>query len=138
MRERSGDETLYAELWSVPGCGPGTAIRYLYMLVGAKHLIKPDRMVFRFLAGTLGRPVSADEAQALLGAAAKRLQEADPTTSAVRLTMRSGTRSGAERLDDRHLDAAGHRVTLTPQDFGPSAPGRPVKLGPDVAEYDPP
>jgi hypothetical protein len=48
------------------------------MLAGADHLVKPDRMILRFLDRTLGRRVGPDEAQRLLSEAAAAL---GPTVS---------------------------------------------------------
>jgi|688.fasta_scaffold12445_1 hypothetical protein len=48
------------------------------MLAVREDLVKPDRMIFRFLERVVGRPVSPDEAQAMLTAAARELQPEFP------------------------------------------------------------
>jgi hypothetical protein len=67
-------EALTADLRTVPGNG-GADVRlgYLWMLLGADDLIKPDRIVLRWLAGVLGRGVREPEARDLIGAAAAQL-----------------------------------------------------------------
>ena len=56
--------------------GNGTSdvrLGYLWMLLGDDHVIKPDRMVLRWLAGVLGRRPTAADARAMIGAAAGEL-----------------------------------------------------------------
>lgn len=48
----------------------GSRGRYLFMLAGATDVIKPDRMVLRFLGDVLGRSVRAPEAQRIFSDAA--------------------------------------------------------------------
>ena len=57
----------------IPGQGSGISLRYFWMLAGSDELIKPDRMVLRFLADSLGRPVGADEALRLVAGAVAEL-----------------------------------------------------------------
>ncbi len=57
----------------IPGQSSGLSWRYFLMLAGREDLVKPDRMIFRFLERVVGRPVSPDEAQAMLTAAAREL-----------------------------------------------------------------
>jgi len=61
------DPALDRDLRAVHGQGSGIAVKYFFMLAGADHLVKPDRMIMRFLRRVLDRPVSAEEAQQLLG-----------------------------------------------------------------------
>lgn len=62
----------------IPGQSSGLSWRYFLMLAGRDDLVKPDRMIFRFLERVLGRPVGADEAQAMLTAAARELDREFP------------------------------------------------------------
>lgn len=58
---------------AIPGQSSGLSWRYFLMLAGREDLVKPDRMVLRFLERTLRRPVAPDDAQLLLRAAADTL-----------------------------------------------------------------
>ncbi|MBL8803155.1 MAG: hypothetical protein JNN27_14215 [Planctomycetes bacterium] len=62
----------------IPGQSSGLSWRYFLMLAGREDLVKPDRMIFRFLERVLGRPVGAGEAQAMLAAAAHELDREFP------------------------------------------------------------
>ena len=62
--------SLDAAVRSIPGQGSGLSLAYFWMLAGSDDHVKPDRMVLRFLADTLGRPeskITQGEAQDLLG-----------------------------------------------------------------------
>jgi hypothetical protein len=74
MKATSRQRELEARLTQIPGQGSGISLKYFYMLCGAQHLVKPDRMIYRFLERALGRSVTADEAQDLLTRACARLQ----------------------------------------------------------------
>ena len=67
-----------AEIRAITGQGSGISLKYFRMLVGSDELIKPDRMILRFLSKTLGREVGVEEAQDLLRAACTQLQERHP------------------------------------------------------------
>ncbi len=62
----------------IPGQSSGLSWRYFLMLAGRDDLVKPDRMIFRFLERVLGRPVDPDEAEAMLTAAARELDPEFP------------------------------------------------------------
>jgi hypothetical protein len=62
----------------IPGQGSGVSWSYFLMLAGREDLVKPDRMILRFLERSLGRPVAVAEAQALLAAATRELGTAHP------------------------------------------------------------
>jgi hypothetical protein len=62
----------------IPGQSSGLSWRYFLMLAGREDLVKPDRMIFRFLERVVGRPVSPEEAQAMLTAAARELDREFP------------------------------------------------------------
>ena len=51
---------------SIPGQKSGISLQYFWMLAGNDDLIKPDRMVIRFLETALDRSVTVDEANILL------------------------------------------------------------------------
>lgn len=69
-------------LRTVKGQGSGIAVRYFFMLTGADHLIKPDRMILGFLDRVLHRSVGQLEAQTLFTQAAERLRAEHPTVTA--------------------------------------------------------
>jgi hypothetical protein len=75
---RDADEELVTALESVRGQSSGVAVRYFFMLTGASYLIKPDRMILRFLTRLLGRTVDGEEAQAMLSATAIELRKKYP------------------------------------------------------------
>jgi hypothetical protein len=79
---RDADPKLFKELESVKGQSSGIAVRYFFMLAGADHLVKPDRMILRFLNRVLDRAVDGGEAQALLSTAAVELQKRYPEVTA--------------------------------------------------------
>lgn len=74
--EKIADEGLDRELRDVPGQASGISIRYFFMLAGSPDLIKPDRMILRFLTGALGRDVSPNEAVDLLAGVVTQLRAA--------------------------------------------------------------
>jgi len=76
------DTELEFELRRVHGQASGISVRYFFMLAGAQHLIKPDRMVIRFLSQVLGRAVDADQAQALVSGAVETLRQDYPAITA--------------------------------------------------------
>jgi hypothetical protein len=69
------DGALETQLRAITGMSSGIAIQYFWMLAGSQDLIKPDRMILRFIQNTLSRPfTSTTEAARLLIAAAQSLQ----------------------------------------------------------------
>lgn len=64
---------------AIPGQRSGVSLHYFWMLAGNDQLIKPDRMVLRFLSSALGREVRIAEAQSLLAESAKVLQQNYPS-----------------------------------------------------------
>ncbi|WP_371323173.1 hypothetical protein VX159_12240 [Dechloromonas sp. ZY10] len=64
---------------SIPGQRSGISLQYFSMLAGSDDFIKPDRMILRFVQPVLGRSVALDEAQALLAATVRFLNNSYPT-----------------------------------------------------------
>jgi hypothetical protein len=62
----------------IPGQSSGISLKYCWMLAGSDELIKPDRMVLRFLEDCLGRPVGTAEAPHLVAGAVARLKPLHP------------------------------------------------------------
>lgn len=63
----------------IPGQRSGISLRYFWMLAGSDDLIKPDRMILRFLSRALGRPVRIEEAGDILTGAAALLRRNYPS-----------------------------------------------------------
>jgi len=53
--EAANDAALDADLRLLPGQGQGTAVKYFFMLAGNEDLVKPDRMLTRFVNAYLGK-----------------------------------------------------------------------------------
>jgi hypothetical protein len=66
---------------SIPGQTSGISLAYFFMLAGSDNLIKPDRMILRFLENTIHRTVTLQQAQELLEETVKLLKEEYPTLS---------------------------------------------------------
>lgn len=75
-------EAVERDVRTIPGQSSGLSWRYFLMLAGREDLVKPDRMILRFLERTLRRSVRPDEAQALLRAAADALGREFPGLTA--------------------------------------------------------
>lgn len=80
--ESRGLAAVERDVRSIPGQSSGLSWRYFLMLAGREDLVKPDRMILRFLERTLRRSVSPDEAQALLRTAADALTPEFPGLTA--------------------------------------------------------
>jgi hypothetical protein len=77
------NSALDTQLRAVTGMGSGIAIQYFWMLAGSEDLIKPDRMVLRFIESALARPFdSIAEAVTLLIAATEALRLEAPALNA--------------------------------------------------------
>ena len=66
------------DIFAIPGQRSGVSLRYFYMLCGAQELVKPDRMILRFLESIVKKPVGIDRAQALLAEACHVLEPEHP------------------------------------------------------------
>jgi hypothetical protein len=66
------------EIKQIPGQGSGISLRYFFMLSGSEDLIKPDRMIKRFLESVLQRAVKVEECQHLLNKAVAELNAVYP------------------------------------------------------------
>jgi len=77
------DPKLDTQLRAVHGQRSGIAIQYFWMLAGSQDLIKPDRMILRFITEALSRPcASTAEASQLLIAASQSLRSEFPGLNA--------------------------------------------------------
>lgn len=62
----------------IPGQSSGISLRYFFMLAGSDDLVKPDRMILRFLKNILKRDVNLEESQKLLEKTSCKLIEIYP------------------------------------------------------------
>lgn len=74
----AADTTLEREVCAIPGQRSGLSFHYFLMLAGSDDLVKPDRMVTRFLTTVLQRSVTQREAQHLLPDVAAHLYPVYP------------------------------------------------------------
>ena len=68
-----GNNIFEADIKSIKGQSSGISLKYFYMLAGNGDLIKPDRMIMRFIEDTVKHSISVDDAQALLFEAASTI-----------------------------------------------------------------
>lgn len=60
---------------AIPGQTSGICLKYFFMLAGDSELIKPDRMIIRFLTAALNRPVNLHDAVGLVRGACDELKQ---------------------------------------------------------------
>lgn len=60
------DKEFEGEIKRIPGQSSGISLKYFFMLAGNDNLIKPDRMIIRFLSNVLNREVKLDECHPIL------------------------------------------------------------------------
>lgn len=63
------------DIKKIPGQKSGISLTYFFMLAGSDDLIKPDRMIVRFLESISGENVSLSDCQIILTEVAKKLQK---------------------------------------------------------------
>jgi hypothetical protein len=68
------DEKLDSVLRAIPGQGSGISVGYFFMLAGDDNLVKPDRMIVRYVGKAVGRTVSVHEAADAVLAACQLLK----------------------------------------------------------------
>jgi hypothetical protein len=54
------------EIKRIPGQKSGISLKYFFMLAGSDELIKPDRMILRFLENVTGKHLNLDDCQIVL------------------------------------------------------------------------
>ncbi|WP_291111921.1 hypothetical protein [Flavobacterium sp. UBA4120] len=67
-------EQFETEIKEIPGQNSGISLTYFFMLAGSDELIKPDRMILRFLENISGEKVSLKDCQVILAAVADQLK----------------------------------------------------------------
>jgi hypothetical protein len=78
LNDAAHNDALDTQVKSIPGQRSGISLQYFWMLAGSDDLIKPDRMILRFLESTLDRPVSMDESLELLRGSCAILRQEYP------------------------------------------------------------
>ncbi|WP_281227789.1 hypothetical protein [Flavobacterium aquiphilum] len=63
------------EIKKIPGQNSGISLTYFFMLAGSDDLIKPDRMIVRFLESISGEKVSLNDCQLILVEVANQLKK---------------------------------------------------------------
>lgn len=63
------------DIKEIPGQKSGISLTYFFMLAGSDDLIKPDRMIIRFLESISGENVSLSDCQIILAEVAKKLEK---------------------------------------------------------------
>ena len=63
------------EIREIPGQKSGISLKYFFMLAGSEDLIKPDRMIIRFLEHETGKKLSLNDCQLVLTEVSKNLNE---------------------------------------------------------------
>jgi hypothetical protein len=72
-------EQFESDICSIPGQTYGTSLTYFFMLSGEENMIKPDRMVLRFLRRIIGNQVNQQNPHAWLSQTLQILNETYPT-----------------------------------------------------------
>lgn len=72
------DASFEESIRTIPGQSSGTSLTYFFMLSGSENLIKPDRMVLRFINEAIGIAVNLTQAQGLIRDACSILQTQHP------------------------------------------------------------
>jgi hypothetical protein len=62
------------DIKEIPGQKSGISLTYFFMLAGSDDLIKPDRMILRFLETISGENVNLTDCQIILAEVAKKLE----------------------------------------------------------------
>jgi hypothetical protein len=62
------------EIKKISGQKSGISLKYFFMLTGSDDLVKPDRMILRFLENTTGERISLADCQMILTAVTERLR----------------------------------------------------------------
>lgn len=72
------DKKFEEDIKKIKGQKSGISLRYFFMLSGSEDLIKPDRMILRFLEKILRRRVSLTDAQEILRKTSENLKSKYP------------------------------------------------------------
>ena len=81
------NETFEDCIKRIPGQRSGISLKYFFMLTGSKNLIKPDRMVLKFIKDAINLTLTPSEALSLVESTVKDLKK-----------------MGYKKMNARHLD----------------------------------
>jgi hypothetical protein len=73
------------DIKNIAGQASGISLKYFYMLSGNQDLIKPDRMIMRFLTAVIGDKFSEEDAQRIISEAATEISHKLDRTVSVSL-----------------------------------------------------
>ncbi len=73
------DATFESEIKMISGQKSGISLKYFFMLAGSDDMVKPDRMIIRFLERTLERRVGLEEAQLFIQKTSEVLAQTYPS-----------------------------------------------------------
>ncbi len=73
ISEILNNEQFEKEIKEIPGQKSGISLKYFFMLAGSDDLIKPDRMIIRFLENIVGTKLSLEDCQLILTAVSDKL-----------------------------------------------------------------
>ena len=72
-------EQFESDICDIPGQTYGTSLKYFFMLAGEENMVKPDRMIQRFLRRVIGNQASQQNAHAWFSQVLQILNQAYPT-----------------------------------------------------------
>ena len=75
VKKLYGNQRFEDDIKRIQGQKSGISLVYFYMLAGDDNLIKPDKMIIRFLEKAIQRKVSLEEAMLLLQKTSELLQK---------------------------------------------------------------
>lgn len=68
------DNQFEIEIKEIPGQKSGISLKYFFMLAGSDDLIKPDRMIVRFLENYSNKKISLEDCQVILTGVTEQLK----------------------------------------------------------------
>lgn len=71
---RKMNKKIENEILNIKGQKSGISLQYFYMLAGSNELIKPDRMIIRFLEKNLNRRITIEESLEIISRTCKVLE----------------------------------------------------------------
>jgi hypothetical protein len=64
-----------SEIKSIPGQRSGISLKYFFMLAGSDELIKPDRMILRFIESVTGKNLNLHDCQIVLSSVTEEMRK---------------------------------------------------------------
>jgi hypothetical protein len=111
IRAGGSNECLLTAIAAIPGQSSGISFKYFLMLAGYTGLVKPDRMVIRFVADALGiKSVQPEFAERLVQSASEVLRSQLPNMTASFLDYSIWTYQRTRGVDSAGVRAAAVRA----------------------------